>query len=400
MIGAFIRVASAFIVCAALSSAWGQGEFELKFEEFKDGSHSLAGVGRQWVGRARQKPPQLKGLPDGLSDKVGYFVARPGGQEVLIAVEPSDPAKLLVDTDLDNDLSDEKPLVGTMAVRVYDFGVVSVKGGNPSGESGKRFTLQAYVQRGTVHYLYMGPAGSCAGEVTLGKETYRVAVLDVDLDGRYDRALSMPIDRSRRVPSDFFAIDFNGNGQFESPAREIMPLPEMIRVNDSYFGVEIEPDGSAIRVEKITPRFGTLQVTGASVRLNISSCMGLLQLGGSDGRWQLPVGGYMLGSLQLGAKDEDAVEWMLPSLRMPAELQQFEIREDETTSLEIGPPLILATKVTNRGKAVSIGVTLTGQAGERYLPGATKGKKRLGAPTLKVLDEKGNELASGSFRYG
>ena len=383
------------VFCVVSVSAWGQGEFELKYQEFKDDSHSLVDFGKQWVQRAREKPSELKGLPEDLSNKVGYFVGRPGGKRVLMVVDPADPPKLYVDTDLDSDLSDEKPLTGAAREEPVPFGVVSVKSPDAKDTPAMRFAVYAYIQRGTVHHLYFSPAGFFSGEATFAEDTHAVALLDADLDGRLGKA-----GPSTRGRYDYFAMDLNGDGGFDYPAGEVMPLSDMVRVNQAYFTVEVEPDGSAIRFDKVAPKLGTLKVASPLVRMTVSSSNGFFRLEGSDGTWQLPVGRYQIAMLQLGRKDDDGVEWTLQCLQPPQKLRQFKIREGETTSIEIGPPLTLAATTSKKGKTVSIGLELAGRAGERYLPGAVKNGKMQDAPSLKILDENGKELVSGSFEYG
>lgn len=408
------------VFCVVSVPAYGQGEFKLKYQEFKDESHSLVNFGRQWVQRAREKPTELKGLPDGLGSKAGYFVGHPDGTKTLqlfMAVDPGNPAKLYIDTDLDSDLSDEKALTATVRGTTARFGVVSVKSADAKDAPAMRFAVYAH-QRGTVHgatitglvvqprddvqsdapfiYLYLSPAGFFSGEATFGEDTYAIVLMDGGLDGRFGKTPGA----GARGGNDFLAMDLNGDGRFDQPAGELMPLGGMVRVGNSYFSVEVEADGSAVRFEDAKPKLGTLDAESPDVRLSVSSSNGFFRLEGSDGSWQLPVGRYSIAMLQLGSKDEEGVEWTLQCLRPPEKLRQFEIREGETTSLEIGPPLTLATTTSKKGKTVSIGLELTGRAGEPYLPGVEKNGKRQDAPTLKILDENDKELASGSFRYG
>jgi hypothetical protein len=49
---------------------------------------------------------------------------------------------------------------------------------------------------------------------------------------------------------------------------------------------------------------------------------------------------------------------------------------------------------------VSIGLSITGQSGERYNPRVIKNGSALEAPKLQIIDEAGNVLASGKFEYG
>jgi len=67
---------------------------------------------------------------------------------------------------------------------------------------------------------------------------------------------------------------------------------------------------------------------------------------------------------------------------------------------QAGPPLVVKTNVYPGGRAVSIGLVLEGQAGERYRPVVTKNRVRLPAPRLRIVNEAGQVIVDDSFRYG
>lgn len=66
-----------------------------------------------------------------------------------------------------------------------------------------------------------------------------------------------------------------------------------------------------------------------------------------------------------------------------------------------GPPLLVGTntrKISNR--QLSIGITVEGQAREKYIGGAVKNGKREPEPQFIIVDEKSRILARGKFEYG
>ena len=65
-----------------------------------------------------------------------------------------------------------------------------------------------------------------------------------------------------------------------------------------------------------------------------------------------------------------------------------------------GAPLLVKTDVQARGRELSIGLLIEGQAGESYQPGAMKNGSRVPPPTFKVIDESGKVLVNGQFHYG
>jgi len=66
-----------------------------------------------------------------------------------------------------------------------------------------------------------------------------------------------------------------------------------------------------------------------------------------------------------------------------------------------GPPLLVRTnarKISNH--QFSIGITVEGQAGEKYIGGAVKNGKREPEPQFVIVDEKARILARDKFEYG
>ena len=65
-----------------------------------------------------------------------------------------------------------------------------------------------------------------------------------------------------------------------------------------------------------------------------------------------------------------------------------------------GPPLVVKSEVAVRGRIVDVGVTVQGQAGEKYVPGVQRNGKWLPAPGFRLVSESGRVLAAGRFEYG
>jgi hypothetical protein len=66
-----------------------------------------------------------------------------------------------------------------------------------------------------------------------------------------------------------------------------------------------------------------------------------------------------------------------------------------------GPPLLVKTNVRKiNNSQFSIGITVEGQAGEKYIGGALKNGKREPEPQFVIVDEKARILAKGKFEYG
>ena len=65
-----------------------------------------------------------------------------------------------------------------------------------------------------------------------------------------------------------------------------------------------------------------------------------------------------------------------------------------------GPPLLVKPEVTVRGRVLEVGVTVQGQAGEKYVPGVQKNAEWLPPPRFRLISETGKVLATGQFEYG
>ena len=78
------------------------------------------------------------------------------------------------------------------------------------------------------------------------------------------------------------------------------------------------------------------------------------------------------------------------------ELSKINVENNKTTVLKMGPPFIIKPAIhKNSTKIITIDFTITGQAGEQY-----RINRSAPVPKIKIIDEQGNTLASGSFGFG
>lgn len=77
-------------------------------------------------------------------------------------------------------------------------------------------------------------------------------------------------------------------------------------------------------------------------------------------------------------------------------LSKINVENNKTTTLRLGPPFIIKPAVHRTGREVrTIDFSIIGQAGERY-----RINRSAPTPKIKIIDEKGNTLASGNFGFG
>ncbi len=71
-----------------------------------------------------------------------------------------------------------------------------------------------------------------------------------------------------------------------------------------------------------------------------------------------------------------------------------------TTSLRLGSPFMIKSKVRRNGSFVDIDYAIVGQAGERYEALAVKDNRVVRKAKVRIMDETGNIFEAGSFKYG
>ena len=409
---ALLAVAVAGLLAAALP-ARAQGEFPLKYTDAQ-GSDPVMMMARRVVQPVAERPAGLKALPKEMTGEAKYFSIPLGDRQILavvdapkpqggaagaanpVVIDPSKPAKLYVDTAGTGDLSTAQPLPPVGPENMGMSGPVAITVGAAT-------VKLRFGSVGNGQLMLVSPGGYMAGEVKLAEQTYRVAAVCNSSDGRYDKALQLPLSRASQPEFNILAIDLNQDGRFDPntlEAGEVMPLARMVKVKDVYYNVTLAPDGSSVRLEKADPGMGTIDVGSPDVEMMVLSDAGFQRFSGSGGKWQAPAGRYMALQVQLAKTDAQGAKWTL-SGSGAGKLENFEVRKGETLAMKLGPPLVTKVEATPAGEGtVSIGMALEGQSGERYAPGAAKTGAVQSPPELKILDQAGKVLATGKFEFG
>ena len=100
------------------------------------------------------------------------------------------------------------------------------------------------------------------------------------------------------------------------------------------------------------------------------------------------------GLSALSMTDEKGDKWIL-DLAKGQSLSLIKSREAKP-----GPPLLIKTDVQIKGREVSIGLIVEGQASEKYAGGAQKNGRWQPPPGFKIVDSAGKTLTTGTFKYG
>jgi hypothetical protein len=421
--GSMNRVARSLLsvgaFCATAASLSAQGKFPLdsKPVTLDDLNSPFLRMACEWVSAQEEKPEEVKRTPANLPEGVSYFVGQVGGTPLVMLTTPAKPPVLYIDTNLDGDLSDEKPITGKRMKSSeflgwsagYSFGTVpapqSRPAGNPASPAKAAANMQVTVMNGM--YAVIAPVSYRSGQIQVGKKKYQVRLVDSNYDGRYDGTVRFTRNDYRAMKADCLVVDRNGDGEFEASYdkdAEVFPLPKMLSFGDTYYSIQVAIDGSSITLEKTAPKFGTLDVGQADTELLLWSESGIHQLKGSNGKWKLPAGRYSCWSLSLSRKDQKKNKWTLFCRGQTGKLLDFEVEPDKVTSFKLGPPLTLEPTVKIGRvlfrRTATVSATAVGQSGEQYLAGAQKNEEMQPAPTIKFVDASGKTIESGKLEYG
>jgi hypothetical protein len=82
------------------------------------------------------------------------------------------------------------------------------------------------------------------------------------------------------------------------------------------------------------------------------------------------------------------------------ELSKIKVKNNQTAILRLGPPLKIIPKIQKRNSVVEIQYDIVGHAGERYEKFVRKNNRAVARASLKIVDEAGNVLESGKFKFG
>ncbi len=98
--------------------------------------------------------------------------------------------------------------------------------------------------------------------------------------------------------------------------------------------------------------------------------------------------------------EQDGHTWRIDSRGPWVNLSRIRVKALRTTALRLGPPLMIKSKVRRNSSSVDIDYAIVGQAGERYEKFAVKDNRAVKKAKVRIVDEMGNIVEAGSFRYG
>ncbi len=346
---------------------------------------SVGHFARQLQSTTAVKPPELRDVSADAPPDPVYFALEIDDRKVHgIAYRSTDRtkrAKLRLDIDGDGLLSDEREYVGTWLSifrlqRVYAFGPVSIK---HTGDGSK--VSQFYIQCTDGKWVMLYPTHYREGQVGLDDRTYKIALVDYNYNGKYNDVFVPPAKSIREPECDSIAIDLDGNSKFDFDkpgVSELMPLSRLVKVNESYYSIDVAEDGQIVEFRRAKPAFGTLDLGDENVSVRLWSDAGHQHLFSPKGKWRLPAGKYSAVELKLIETDSGGNKWLFDTEKArggagAGKLGAFEVRPDEATSFKIGPPFQIKSSMEKHGRDAWVKFYLEGQALSEVKRGLRRG---------------------------
>jgi hypothetical protein len=154
------------------------------------------------------------------------------------------------------------------------------------------------------------------------------------------------------------------------------------------------------------PGYVKVASPGVEVKLG-TGWLGSVTVTPEKGAVALAAGTYYPKAIRLVAEESTSQPssgklgtWTLTSTGSFDKVACIQVEKDKTTVVEAGPPLVVRAYTYRRGPWVSISVEVAGKAGEAYALAASRNGVPQPLPRLKIVDESGKVVDSGTLAYG
>ncbi|MGD2174043.1 MAG: hypothetical protein PVJ27_01470 [Candidatus Brocadiaceae bacterium] len=447
----------AVAACAAYSEPRDVATYDLEFCVAEDMISDELGYG---VGSGSTVTPapvaggRVRAEPQFASDEPfrGYVIIQGSGKTtmVLAALDASRGGgppydRLYVDANGDRDLRNDPVIKATKLVTkdsgyIYSyFRPVMLKLPPEGGRSYAVAIYSYYLEHCPNHpegHSYVRARSACyyEGRARFGDEERRVVLMDRDCNGLFNERnpanLSSPTssggDEILILPDADEPVELTGG-----LLSQAIPLGRYVGVGDRFYQIRPATDGSSVQVHNRHVPTGPLHVeANGEYRLRFGSEDGpvVVQSRGPEAR--LPIGTYTLGKQAIVATDIEGRVWVVetyPSLRpttrvltpvgfslpgggtarrtAPAEparstANDLAVTADSGPTIPaFGPPLVLDVTASVRDEEVSIGLSVTGERGDRIRSVLVDGSTPP-APVFQILSAGGKVIAEDQFEYG
>ena len=344
--------------------------------------------------------PKTEGKPMlftiGLADQLERYAA------LLGKVGPGKEQynRLWVDWNRDRKFAESEMLMPEMAGHGHDpsvqcFGPVEVPAG--TGRPSKIcFLLDAN------RILRTLPKEVRTGEMEVSGKTFKLVLVDTNLDGRYDA----------RGGADVLLVDLNRDGKFEESdaygffmpqsekQAEAMLLQNYVQLPDgAFYRAEVAEDGSTLTFRRDPAKEGRIVGLGAKSTLMLVYQGSLIRSTPQEGVVRLPEGSYrMMGATIAVAKGKEK-PWTFSVYDYRGK-GQLTIKPGEQKRLAYGLPLKLGIAARKHGKTYSIGLDLKDRTSASITDVRKPDGKMPKEPVLTLTDARGKVIKTEKFHYG
>lgn len=392
-------------VFGPVGGAWAEGEFWLNYRFSDRPDTEICQEYRSYGHRAQTSQPAGLELPkDAGKDPV--FVRWPtkmdrsGGRWFALVRSPSTGkySRLYVDRNGDQKLSDEKPQEAKLLEDrgpeycVVDFGAVELTFEGEDGPITYHIKPRVHVSRNAINYVSFSSACCYEGEVTLDGRRWRVMLVDVNTNGRFDDANTA----ANPGNCDQIGIEaVKGEAALLVRKPDFHYVAKLIRIGSTYYKPEPAPDGAFIRLTKIERvPVGRVRTNPALRQIRVGGENGGFVEPVTNGIFSLPCGSYWVEEWMIERNDKGTT-WKMRGRYPPT---TFAVTADNVTDLPLAEPLRASLTAELRDGNWYFDHALTGRGGERiefYRDG-----QRAPAPKVRIENADKTYSQLFSLEYG
>jgi hypothetical protein len=310
--------------------------------------------------------------------------------------------RLYVDANRNGDLTDDRPLRGTHRRGAVVFGPLALL----IDVDGRKRLYHAMLEGregGPATEYFIKSLGYYAGRTRFGAKRHSVALVDFNGNGLFGdpfRDLSFDPGKS----GDMILVDANGDGRFEQGGiipKETLYCGKCIVVDGRFYELATRSDGSALRVTPAPVKLAAVRSDYPRFALILVNEHGVLPIESQGGVARVPVGTYRVAGWSIehragGRKWEVQGGGGQPEGSAP----ELAVTEGGSPSFKLSSPLVAKVADTRTsGQGIDFQLEVTTASGERIGNVAVDGQQPP-EPTLKIVDARGNEVATLKFHYG
>ncbi|HWP31305.1 MAG TPA: hypothetical protein VNK96_06245 [Fimbriimonadales bacterium] len=248
--------------------------------------------------------------------------------------------------------------------------------------------------------FFIYPDGIYETEIALGKKTYKIALVDMNTNGRVSDIYASPYNQNST--SDFIFIDYNGDGKLEwenvaMSNYEGFPISPLIQLPDGgLYSIDFDDKNHSLKFKREKGTLGRVKTKGDSLVV-LSGRRGTLWMRSVNGGFSLPIGRYAIdyARVQYPTPRE---EWMINVSKRDG--RDLIVEAGKTTELPVGPPFKLSLQVDEFNQKHFFKFSLSDSYGNMVVNIQKKTGVRPPPPRLQIVNADGKVLDSPEVHYG